>query len=848
MAMSSSGPSLASAASARVRRRSRWRLAGASLLLASVLSCGGKDSPTAPNRVPSGLAVASGDQQQAVVASDLTAPLVVKVVDQNDAPLAGQTVNFSVVRGGGHVDPASAVTSADGLAQARWTLGTSADTQVVEARLGTAGASAMTVRFRAMALPAAPSAIHVVSGDAQHGLPGSVLDTPIVVQLVDQYGNAVPGRRVDFSVGAGGGSIAPASATTDSAGRAQAQWSLGDTPGAKTATAVVNGLPAASFTATVEALHLNVITGTPASGTVGAALPQPIVVRVTNDAGAPVQGISVVFASVLGGGTLSPSPAVTDVDGRASAQWVLGTASGRDSATASIRGADAVGFGVNAVPGVPAHVSYVSGSGQTGTVDAILGAPLVVRVTDQYGNLVKQVNWSTVTGQVVQDSVAANGNLYASWKVTRVGTDTAVAFAGSDTVHFVATVGPMAGPTLTLQSNLVPPFTVARPLAVYVQLRDANGAAVQGATVTWTITAGAGSFSDIANGATPITTTTTTTDQYGSTFAYWTLGKTIAVNTLDVRTAGADPLTVSVTSTADRTCESGINGGSGSTNYIGSGMVGTILPTVLTPYSFDRWGNATTDVYFLPSVPDGGEVIRMSDGTLRIRLGTRAGSVEMRYYFYSCQGYPTPAPRQQLNAFTATATPGPASTIAITGGDNQTAVAGTQLSTPLSVSLADQFGNATTGNVTWSVASGGGSITGTGTSVRWTLGTTAGAQSVTATLDNGASVTFHATALAGAPTTIAVAGGDGQTAPAGSTLPSPLVVRLTDAYGNPTSGVTVTWTVTAGGGSITASSVTGADGRASAQWTLGTTPGPNGASAGVGSTTLAPATFTATGS
>lgn len=277
-------------------------------------------------------------------------------------------------------------------------------------------------------------------------------------------------------------------------------------------------------------------------------------------------------------------------------------------------------------------------------------------------------------------------------------------------------------------------------------------------------------------------------------------------------------------------------------------MVGTVLPTVLTPFAYDTWGNPTNEVPFLPTVPDGGEVIRMGDGTIRIRLGTRAGPVEMRYYFWACQFGPPGYPRLQLNAFTATATPGPASAVSITGGDNQSGVAGAQLSAPLTIRVADQYGNTTTGAVTWAVASGGGSITGSDTSVRWTLGTTTGSQSVTATLDNGASVTFHATALAGPPVAIVVVSGDAQRAPSGTALPAPLVVQLTDSNGNPTSGVTVTWTITAGGGTITASSVTDASGQASAQWTLGPTPGANSASASVSGTTLTPASFTATGS
>ena len=64
-------------------------------------------------------------------------------------------------------------------------------------------------------------------------------------------------------------------------------------------------------------------------------------------------------------------------------------------------------------------------------------------------------------------------------------------------------------------------------------------------------------------------------------------------------------------------------------------------------------------------------------------------------------------------------------------------------------------------------------------------------------------------------------GGDGQSGPAGTVLPEPLVVQVTDAFGNPIAGVPIAWT-TDGGGSVSAAATqTGADGLASVVRTLG---------------------------
>lgn len=90
---------------------------------------------------------------------------------------------------------------------------------------------------------------------------------------------------------------------------------------------------------------------------------------------------------------------------------------------------------------------------------------------------------------------------------------------------------------------------------------------------------------------------------------------------------------------------------------------------------------------------------------------------------------------------------------------------------------------------------------------------------------------------------ITITAGDAQTDTIGKTLAVPYSVKVTDPGGSPSAGVTVAWTVTGGGGSITPSSVTDGGGVASAVRTLGTTPGPATAKAETGG---ASATFTAT--
>src|SRR5207248_102921 len=144
------------------------------------------------------------------------------------------------------------------------------------------------------------------------------------------------------------------------------------------------------------------------------------------------------------------------------------------------------------------------------------------------------------------------------------------------------------------------------------------------------------------------------------------------------------------------------------------------------------------------------------------------------------------------------------------------------------------------------VLSGGGSVYG-GTELTdhdgiaqelWTLGTNAsqpqtvqvravesstGAQKVFAT--------FNATALPDKAAKIVAEAGDGQTAIAGKPVSIPPTVLVTDQYGNPIPAVSVAFTVTGGGGSITGPTTsTGPNGLAAVgSWTLGSACGSTNA-------------------
>src|SRR5205085_196610 len=206
--------------------------------------------------------------------------------------------------------------------------------------------------------------------------------------------------------------------------------------------------------------------------------------------------------------------------------------------------------------------------------------------------------------------------------------------------------------------------------------------------------------------------------------------------------------------------------------------------------------------------------------------------------------------------------PAAAATIGPNGGNAQQAPAGSAVPVPPSVIVTDPFGNPVSGvSVTFAPGPGSGSVTGATQTTdasgiaavgSWTLGTSAGSNTLTATSGSlsGSPVTFVATGTAGAAATIAANSPTSQTAPAGTAVGSPPSVIVKDANGNPVGGVAVTSSRAAGGGTVTPTrrAYARAGGIAAVgSWTLSASAGTNTLTATSGSLSGSPVTFRATG-
>ncbi len=90
----------------------------------------------------------SGGGQSGGIGQTLST-IIVSAINSSGSPVAGVTLDFAVVSGGGSVTP-KATTDAAGLADVQWTLGPTTGTQTITARLGT---SSLTINATATLTP-----------------------------------------------------------------------------------------------------------------------------------------------------------------------------------------------------------------------------------------------------------------------------------------------------------------------------------------------------------------------------------------------------------------------------------------------------------------------------------------------------------------------------------------------------------------------------------------------------------------------------------------------------------------------------------------------------------------------
>lgn len=163
------------------------------------------------------------------------------------------------------------------------------------------------------------------------------------------------------------------------------------------------------------------LSGDAQTGEVDHALPADLRVLVTED-GTPKAGESIVFTP--SGGQVAPATGVSDVNGIAKTTWTLGSVSGPQTVTASLRAAigSPLTFTGTATPGPVVAISKFAGDFQTGVPNLQFPQPISVKAVDSHGNGVPgvQVGWTVTSGPVTTDAngSATNAQGLASVPVT----------------------------------------------------------------------------------------------------------------------------------------------------------------------------------------------------------------------------------------------------------------------------------------------------------------------------------------------------------------------------------------------------------------------------------------------
>lgn len=193
----------------------------------------------------------------------------------------------------------------------------------------------------------------VKSGRSQEAIITSVLDSPLQVQVLDENEQPVSEETVVFRVIQGAGNVGADETNegraviveTDQDGLAQTKFRLGYRVGVdnhKVRAAVVGFENEVVFAASATSEignKLSVNSGNNQRGSVGQVLPEPFVVVVTDNGANVVKDARVEFSVVSGGGQFKDSEGqkvetltvVTDSDGRATAEYILGSVVGIDA-------------------------------------------------------------------------------------------------------------------------------------------------------------------------------------------------------------------------------------------------------------------------------------------------------------------------------------------------------------------------------------------------------------------------------------------------------------------------------------------------------------------------------------
>ncbi len=379
----------------------------------------------------------------------------------------------------------------------------------------------------------------------------------------------------------------------------------------------------------------------------------------------------------------------------------------------------------------------------------------------------------------------------------------------------------------------------AVPTLPAVRALSDDGRLVPGVVVTFVVTGGGGTLTgaEATSNADGIAAVTS-----------WTLGREVALNVLNATAPGATERTVFTAR--------GLVGPPGVVEkLLGDGQTftaGLPVPVVPTVRVTDQFGNVVADFQITFTAATGG-------GSVGAAIATTDANGEANVESWTLGGAPGPntlavTAGEATATFEGTGVPGPVA-LAVAAGNGQTTTVGTLVPTQPLVLVTDGLGLPVADvPVAFSVTAGGGTIgadlvntdADDLVSVAWTVGTRTGTNTLMASSGTLETIAFTAEGTTDVPASLQAVGGDGQFGAVDKPVPAAPAALVQDQFGNPVPGVSVMFSVTVGGGTITGSPAVSDDAgiAAAGAWTLGSAEGTNSVDALVSG--VAPLTFNAT--
>ncbi len=417
----------------------------------------------------------------------------------------------------------------------------------------------LDVIFNIRALPNTPVAIAEFSGNNQTGPAGQVLTNPLVVLASDDFGNPTPNVSVLYELVEGGGRIIENQPVlTDEDGKAAVDLELGKSETNNRVLAHANGLNGSpvEFLSTATSgipTQIEFVSGSNQGGEIGSTLPEPFVIRISDQQNSPIENYPVVFniASNLGG-SLSADTVLTNSEGKAQVSFTFGNSIGNYSIHAIALGLldSPIVFSVSATHGPAFQLRKVSGDSIAGISNFPLVEPFVAEVSDEFGNPVKNI--SVLFKIISGDGIFAGGLTQLSVTTDSLGEAGVILTLGSDMsefayrvqassdglqgpVEFVATAVSPTAYKITLVDGDSLVGIINKPLDAPFRVRVTNpiNEPIKNHPVTFKVIAGGGLFVDTVD-----LSQTTPTDEDGIASATLRMGSFVGEGSNLVHASG----------------------------------------------------------------------------------------------------------------------------------------------------------------------------------------------------------------------------------------------------------------------------------------------------------------------